>query len=90
MSKDDCMGIHIGSFYAEHCMNGDTNIGVEAGSYAGVGYEAGAGAYCEATYNSHDGFSSGCGTSASVGYGVETPAFGVYANETYSIDTRDK
>ena len=90
MSKDDCMGVHIGSVYAEACMSGDINIGVEAGAYGGVGYEAGAGAYCEATYNTHDGFSAGCGTSASVGYGVETPAFGVYANETYASDTRDK
>ena len=71
-------------------MSGGVNVGVEAGAYGRVGYEAGAGAYCEATYNVHDGFSSGCGTNASAGYGVETPAFGVYANETYSSDTRDK
>ena len=90
MSKDDCMGFHLGPVYVEHCMSGDTNIGVEAGAYGGVGYEVGAGAYCELTYNSHDGLSTGCGTSVSAGYGAETPAFGVYANETYSTDTRDK
>ena len=90
MSRDDCVGVHIGPVYVEHCASGDTNIGVEAGAYGGVGYEAGAGAYCELTYNSHDGFSSGCGTGVSAGYGVETPSFGVYANATYSSDTRDK
>ena len=89
MSKDECMGFHVGPVYVEHCSSGDTNIGVEAGAYAGVGYEAGAGAYCEVTYNSHDGFSGGCGTSASAGVGAESPAFGVYANTTYASDTRD-
>ena len=89
MSKDFCVGIDVGPFYAEVCDSGDINIGVEAGAYAGVGYEAGGGAYCEATYNSRDGFSSGCGVSAGGGVGVETPVGGVYSNSTTYIDSRD-
>lgn len=94
MSREHCTGINIGPVYAEYCSgeggSGDINIGIEAGSYGGIGYEAGAAAYCEVTYNSSDGFSSGCGVSAGGGIGIETPAGGVYANETYSYDSRDK
>jgi hypothetical protein len=90
MSKDNCTGIHIGPVYAEYCSSGDINVGVEAGVNAGVGYEAGAGAYCEITYNSNEGFSTGCGTSTSVGIGAESQALGVYSNSTISFDTRDK
>lgn len=90
MSKEGCFGIDIGPVYIEHCTSGDTNIGIEVGAYGGVGYHAGGGAYCEISHNSSDGISSGCGVSASAGYGVETPALGVYANETVSYDSRDK
>ena len=89
MSKDECMGFHVGPIYVEHCMSGDTNIGVEAGAYAGVGYKAGAGAYWGAKVSSHEGFSGGCGTIDSDGVEVESPVVGVYANVTYASDTRD-
>ena len=46
-------------------------------------------AYCEVTYNKDNGFSSGCGVSASAGVGIESPAGGVYANETVSVDPRN-
>ena len=94
MSREHCIGVHIGPVYGEYCSGeggrGDINIGIEAAAYGGIGYEAGGGGYCEATYNRSEGLSYGCGVSASAGVGIESPIGGAYANETVSLDSRDK